>query len=132
MNRRQYAAGCAVGVAVASAGCIDTVREWIDSIESGVGGRVRNAESETFEIEVEADELITVDVDIDVEGSRGNSGRMAIYDPAGELLESDEISYSGLSRQSVEAIAPEGGTYEIVVAPGSDRDAELRVSVWTD
>ena len=131
MNRRQYAAGCAAGIAVATAGCVDTVRGWIDSIESGVGGRVENGQSETFEIEAEADELITVDVTIEVDGSIRNSGRMAIYDPAGELLESEEISYSGFNRQLAEATAPETGTYEIVVAPG-DRDAELRVSVWTD
>lgn len=132
MNRRQYAAGCAVVTVVASAGCIDTVRDWIDSIESGEGGRVRNAETETFEIEAEAGELITVDVDIERDGSRQHSGRVAIYDAAGNLLESEEISYTGLSRQSAEATAPEDGTYEIEVSPGSDRDAELRVSVWTD
>ena len=131
MNRREYVAGCAAGIAVASAGCVDTVREWIDSIESGEGGRVRNGESETFEIDAEAGELITADVDIEEDGSRQNSGRMAIYDPAGELLESEEISYSGFSRESVEATAPEDGTYEISISPG-DRNAELRVSIWTD
>lgn len=135
IDRRRFGSICALGIAGATAGCLDTIRTSISRLDDVLeddasSGIVRHARGETFEIEAEEGDLITVDIDIEEAGS--GRGAVTIRDPNGNVLEDDRFTLTGFPRESIRFDAPTDGTYRVHVSPGNDRETRLRVNVWTD
>lgn len=128
MNRREYISIGGAGAIAASAGCLDTVQGWADDLDDGSAGTVRRAEADTFETEAEEGDDVNVDIEVHEQGS--GRAEAEIRDPDGDVLESERFGFSR-QRRTITVTAPRDGTYSVTVDPGRDRDAELRVSIFT-